>query len=69
LLDAAETEGFDVLLTADKGFHFQQNLGHRRIAVVILSRGNWPDVKECIPAILDVIRTAKVGTCILVDCL
>ena len=44
LLDAAEAEGFDIRLTADKGFQHQQNLRNRRIAVVILSRGNWPAI-------------------------
>jgi predicted nuclease of predicted toxin-antitoxin system len=67
LLDAAEEAGFDVLLTADKGFQHQQNLTHRRIAIVILSRGNWPEVKMSIPKILDAVRSAKGGTCTLVE--
>ena len=69
LLDAAEEAGFDILLTADKGFLHQQNLTHRRIAIVILSRGNWPDVKMGIPQILDAVKAAKGGTCTLVECL
>jgi hypothetical protein len=36
LLNAAESAGFDVLLTVDRGFEYQQNLAGRRIAVVIL---------------------------------
>ena len=67
LLDAAEDAGFDILLTADKGFQHQQNLTHRRIAIVILSRGNWPDVRMNIPRILDAINAAKGGTCTLVE--
>jgi predicted nuclease of predicted toxin-antitoxin system len=69
LLDAAEDAGFDILLTADKGFQHQQNLTYRRIAIVILSRGNWPDVRMSIPRILDAIKAAKGGTCTLVECL
>ncbi len=69
LLDAAEEAGFDVLLTADKGFQHQQNLAHRRIAIVILSRGNWPDVKMNIPKILNAINAARGGACTLVECL
>jgi predicted nuclease of predicted toxin-antitoxin system len=69
LLDAAEEAGFEILLTADKGFQHQQNLTHRRIAIVILSRGNWPDVKMSIPEILDAVEAAKGGTCTLVECL
>jgi hypothetical protein len=35
LLTAAEAAKFDVLLTVDRGFEYQQNLGHRKIAVII----------------------------------
>ena len=68
LLDAAEADGFDILLTADKGFQHQVNLRDRHIAIVILSRGNWPDVKNNIPRIVVALRDAKGGTCNFVDC-
>jgi hypothetical protein len=58
-LDAAEAAGFGVLLTADKGFQHEQNLTTRCIAVVILSRGNWPDVKLSVLRILESIRVAN----------
>ncbi len=67
LLDAAEAAAFDLLLTADKGFQHQQNLTDRRIGVVILSRGNWPDVKVNIPRILNTIGDARPGICTLVE--
>lgn len=35
LLNAAESVGFEVLLTVDRGFEYEQNLAGRRIAVVI----------------------------------
>jgi len=35
LLQAAEAAGFDVLITVDRGFEYQQNLEGRRIAVVV----------------------------------
>ena len=41
LPDAAEQMGFDILLTADKGFYYEQNISDRHIRIVILSRGNW----------------------------
>jgi len=68
LLDAAEGEGFDILLTADKGFQHQLNLRDRRIAIVILSRGNWPDLKMNIRRILVALEDIKSGTCTLVEC-
>ena len=35
LLAGAEAAGFDVLLTVDRGFQYEQNLSGREIAVVI----------------------------------
>jgi len=37
LLTAAEGAKFDLLLTVDRGFEYEQNLGGRQIAILILS--------------------------------
>ena len=37
LLAAAEAAEFDVVLTVDRGFEYQQNLEKRKIAVIIFS--------------------------------
>ncbi len=39
LLTAAESAGFEVLLTTDKNLSCQQNLAHRKIAIVVLGQG------------------------------
>jgi hypothetical protein len=39
LLNAAEDAGFDVLLTTDQNIRYQQNLVGRKIAIVVLSKG------------------------------
>ena len=36
LLSLAETAGFEVFLTVDKGLQYQQNLAGRRIAIVVI---------------------------------
>jgi hypothetical protein len=36
-LTAAEGAGFELLVTADKNLAYQQNLKHRKIALVVLS--------------------------------
>lgn len=41
LLNVAEQAGFDVLLTADKNIQYQQNLGRRKIAIVVLTQLRW----------------------------
>jgi hypothetical protein len=68
LLDAAEGAAFDILLTADKGFQHEQNLSRRRVAVLILSRGNWPEVKVHTANILEALRKCQPGTCSVVEC-
>lgn len=45
LLKAAENEGFEVLLTADKNLAFQQNLRGRKIAIVVLGTNHWPTIR------------------------
>jgi len=45
LLTAAEEGGFDILLTTDKNMPYQQNLAGRKIAVVILARQQWPQLR------------------------
>jgi predicted nuclease of predicted toxin-antitoxin system len=36
LLTAAEADGFEIFLTADKNIRYQQNLAGRRIALIVL---------------------------------
>ena len=43
LLDRAEAEGYQLLITADQGIRYQQNLASRRIAVLVLLAASWPD--------------------------
>ena len=45
LLTLAEAAGFELLLTTDQNLLHQQNLRQRKIAVFILGRGNWPEIK------------------------
>lgn len=44
LLEAAETAGFEVFVTADKNIRYRQNLAGRKIAIITL--GNAQCVKE-----------------------
>jgi hypothetical protein len=46
LLDAAEAEGFEIFITADKNIRHQQNFVGRKIAVVILGNAQWPVLRR-----------------------
>jgi len=42
LLNAAEADGFEVVVTADQNIVYQQNLHTRKIALVVLGSNIWP---------------------------
>ena len=68
LLDAAEEEGFDVLVTGDKSLSYEQNLTVRRLAVVALSAVEWQIIKDYLERILAAVDHAAPGSFQAVDC-
>lgn len=41
LISAAERDGFDVMITADKNLEYQQNLEDRKLALIVLPTNQW----------------------------
>jgi hypothetical protein len=62
LLDAAEGDGFEALVTTDQNIKYQQNLAGRRIAVVVLTSTAWPKIQGRIAEIASALAAAKPGT-------
>jgi hypothetical protein len=62
LLDAAEANGFDVLLTTDKNIRHQQNLSRRRIAIVVLGEPSWPILRSHMPRVVAAVDAATPGS-------
>ena len=62
LLDAAEQAGFELLVTTDQNLRYQQNLTHRKLAIVVLSKGRWRLIKERLPEIAAAVAVASPGT-------
>jgi hypothetical protein len=62
LLAAAEGRGFDVLITTDKNLRFQQNLGHRRMAVLVLGTTSWPRIRRHLATVASAVQAAQPGT-------
>ncbi len=67
LLTAAEIAGFELLITTDQNMRYQQNLSSRKIALVVLGKGNWPLIKPHVDRVVAAIRNASVGTYIEVE--
>ena len=67
LLQAAETAGFDVLLTTDRNIRYQQNLTGRTIAIVVLGKARWRLIRNNLPAISAAVEAATPGSFIEVE--
>ena len=61
LLQLAEENGFDVLITADQNLKYQQNLKGRRLAIVVLpyNRRKWMPL--LVPAIAAALSEISAG--------
>jgi hypothetical protein len=67
LLMAAEAAGFDVFVTGDQSLSYQQNLSARMIAIVELTKNNWPSIEPNVPRIVAAIRCATPGSYQVID--
>jgi len=61
LLNAAEAAAFDVLVTTDKNMRYQQNLAGRKIAIIVLGKQQWPELRSHVQLIVAAINSAKPG--------
>ncbi|MGD1094712.1 MAG: DUF5615 family PIN-like protein [Bryobacteraceae bacterium] len=63
LLSLAESRGFEVFLTMDKGLEYEQNLTGRKIAVLILraQSNRLVDLLPLLPACINIMRSIGPG--------
>ena len=62
LLDAAEREGFALLVTTDSNLRYQQILGARSLAFVVLLSTSWPRIQRAISVVVGAIDAALPGS-------
>jgi predicted nuclease of predicted toxin-antitoxin system len=58
LLDLAESAGFEIFVTMDKGLEYEQNLAGRSIAILIL-RAKSNRLADLLPLAPDLLRTMR----------
>ena len=46
LIQRAEEDGYEVIVTTDQSMRYQQNLAGRRLAVVVLLATAWPRIQH-----------------------
>ena len=62
LLETAENQGFEVLVTTDSNLKYQQNLKSRRIAIVVLSTPSWPRIQRAVSEVVGAVDAASAGS-------
>jgi predicted nuclease of predicted toxin-antitoxin system len=67
LLKAAESAGFNVLVTADQNITHQQNLRGKKLALVVLGSNIWPVVRKCSGQIASAIAAVQPGSWAFVE--
>jgi predicted nuclease of predicted toxin-antitoxin system len=61
LLDAAEKDGYELLVTTDQNLKHQQNLTDRQLAIVVLLSTSWPRIRQRVEEIQTVVDAIKHG--------
>ena len=61
LLDSAESDSYDVLITADQSMRYQQNMASRQVAVMVLLSNRRPRVQLRIEEIRVALEGMKPG--------
>jgi hypothetical protein len=61
LLNMAERNGYDLLITTDQNLRYQQNLANRQIAVVVLLSTSWRRIQQHIDLIHNAINNSVAG--------
>jgi hypothetical protein len=62
LIRRAEEAGYDLLLSTDKRIRYQQNLFHRKIALVVLGNQQWPSVRLHLDRVAAAVNAATPGS-------
>ena len=67
LLDTAERDGYNLLVTTDRNLSYQQNLTSRQIAIVVLLSTSWPRIQRHQDDIRNAIDTIVPGAYLETD--
>ena len=67
LLDRAEAEGFELLVTTDQSLRHQQNLAARRLSVLVLMSTSWPRIQARADRVVATVERIGPGECVEVS--
>jgi hypothetical protein len=61
LLDVAEQEGYDLLMTTDQNLRYQQRLADRQLSILVLLSTSWPRIQLQIDTIQAAVAKSVAG--------
>ena len=61
LLEAAENEGYDLLITTDQNIRHQQDLANMNIAILVLLSTAWPLIQQKVDDISAAVNEMEPG--------
>lgn len=61
LLNAAEHDGYELLITTDQNLRYQQNLVGRQLAIVVLLSTSWPQIRLRVDDIQAAVAAINLG--------
>ena len=61
LLNVAEQEGYDLLMTTDQHWRYQQHLADRQLAIIVLLSTSWPRIQSRIDTIQAAVESIIAG--------
>lgn len=62
LLAAAEQAGYDLFVSTDQNLRYQQNLGGRKLAILVLKTTSWPKMRSNVGQILSAVDGMSAGS-------
>ena len=66
LIRAAETAGYDVMITCDQNIRYQQNLARRHLGLVVLTTNYRDTIRANSGGVLPAVEAATVGSYMIV---
>jgi predicted nuclease of predicted toxin-antitoxin system len=61
LIQKAEENNYEILITTDQNLKYQQNLRERHISIVILCSTSWPKIRLKVEEVQRIINTIALG--------
>jgi hypothetical protein len=61
LLNVAEQEGYDLLMTTDQNLRYQQRLADRQLSIIVLLSTSWPRIQLRIDTIQAAVANSVTG--------